>query len=431
MRSGKIRSKNSKSKSIVKFSIVVLIIAICAYIATCGLTLGRYEITNVMDEETGIKKGMDLAGGAMILFEADTDKEVSAAELDSAQAVIRTRLDSQGYYDAVATKQGDRRIRVEIPAVMDTQSAVDLLGSTAKLQFRDKDGTVVIEGKDVADAQAVYGQMNDQGAQGYYVALKLTGEGKNAFAEATDRIRTYSAGENYIAIYLDEEQVSAPQVSERIDSTDCQITGNFDADTANKLASQIKSGNLPFALKVVESRTIGAQLGEEALDKSILAGFIGLILVMIFMIALYRVCGVVASISLVAYITIVAGILGMFSLTLTLPGIAGIILTIGTAVDANVIIFERIKDELKLGKTLRASVDSGFKRAFTAIIDANITTLIAAVVLYYFGTGSIKGFAVTLFIGTVVSMFTAIIVTKFLLRQVITFGSKNPKLYSA
>ena len=431
MSSSNFKSKNSKSKSIIRFSIAFLIICICAYIATCGLTIGRYEITNVMDEETGIKKGMDLAGGAMILFEADTQKNVSEAELKSAQAVIRTRLDSQGYYDAVATTQGDRRVRVEIPAVMDTQSAVDLLGSTAKLEFKDKDGNIVIEGKDVADAQSVYGQMNDAGAQGYYVALKLTGEGKTKFAEATDRIRTYTNGDNYIAIYLDGEEISRPSVTEKIDSTDCQITGNFEAEDANNLASQIKSGNLPFALKVVESRTIGAQLGEEALSKSLIAGLIGLILVIIFMIALYRLCGVVASVALVAYVTIVASILGIFSITLTLPGIAGIILTIGTAVDANVIIFERIKDELRLGKTLRASVDSGFKRAFTSIIDANITTLIAAVVLYFFGTGSIKGFAVTLFIGTVVSMFTAIVITKFLLKQVIGFASKNPKLYSA
>lgn len=420
-----------KSKSIAKFSIVVLIIAICAYVAACGLTIGNYEIANVMDEESGIKKGMDLAGGAMILFEADTDADVTSAELDSAQSVIRTRLDSQGYFDATATKQGDRRVRVEIPAVMDTQSAVELLGSTAKLSFVDKDGNVVLEGGDVEDAQAVYGPMDNSGTQGYYVSLKLSGEGKDKFAEATDRVKDYTNNENYIAIFLDDALISQPRVAEKIDSTECTITGEFTAEEANTLASQIKSGQLPFSLKVVESRTIGAQLGEEALDKSLLAGLIGLILVMIFMLVFYRMCGLMANVALIAYITIVAMILGYFRLTLTLPGIAGIILTIGTAVDANVIIFERIKDELKLGKTLRASVDAGFKRAFTAIIDANITTLIAAVVLYFFGTGSIKGFAVTLFIGTVVSMFTAIVITRFLLKQLIGFNIKNPKLYSA
>ena len=421
-----------KSKSIAKFSIVVLIIAFCAYIAAFGLEIGNYKITNVMDSEHGIKKGMDLAGGAMILFEADTDGAVTSSDLDSVEAVLRNRLDSQGYFEATTSKQGDRRVRVEIPAVMDTQSAIELLGSTAKLQFRDKDGNVILEGgSDVKKASASYDTLDESGTKGYQVKLELTNSGKKKFAEATARVKDYSNGENYIAIYLDQTLVSQPSVSTVIDSTECRITGNFTAEEANTLASQIQSGQLPFALKVVESRTIGAQLGEEALSRSMKAGLIGIILVMLFMIVFYRMCGFIADISLVAYITIVAMILGYFRLNLTLPGIAGIILTIGTAVDANVIIFERIKDELRLGKTLRASVEAGFRRAFSAIIDANITTLIAAVVLYFFGTGSIKGFAVTLFIGTVVSMFTAITVTKFLLKQLIGFNIKNSKLYSA
>ena len=421
-----------KSKSIAKFSIVILIIAVCAYIASCGLTIGNYTITSVMDEEHGIKKGMDLAGGAMILFEADTDAAVSSADLDSVEAVLRNRLDAEGYFEATTSKQGDKRVRVEIPAVMDTQSAIDLLGSTAKLTFVDKDGTVVLEGgTGVKQATAAYDVIDDMGTKGYMVKLELTNEGRKAFAEATARVSSYTNGENYIAIFLDDTLISQPSVSQTIDDTSCIISGNFDAESANTLANQIQSGQLPFALKVVESRTIGAQLGEEALAKSMQAGLIGLILVMIFMLVFYRMCGLVADIALIGYITIVAMILGYFRLNLTLPGIAGIILTIGTAVDANVIIFERIKDELKLGKTLRASVDAGFRRAFTAIIDANITTIIAAVVLYFFGTGSIKGFAVTLFIGTVVSMFTAITVTSFLLKQLVGFNIKNSKLYSA
>ncbi len=422
-----------KSKSIAKFSIVVIVIAVLAYIAAFGITIGDYTITNVMDEENGIRKGMDLAGGASILFEADVaeGEEVTENDIAAAEAVLRNRLDSQGYFEATTARQGDRRVRVEIPAVMDTQAAIDLLGSTAKLAFRDKDGNEVLTGgEDVKSATAAYDAVNS-GAKEHIVRLELTSEGQEKFAEATARVKDYPAGENYIEIFLDDVSISRPTVSTVIDSPECYISGDFDAESAKTLASQIQSGQLPFALKVVESRTVGAQLGEEALSKSVQAGFIGLILVMVFMLVFYRLCGLIADIALVGYITIVALILGFFKINLTLPGIAGIILTIGTAVDANVIIFERVKDELRLGKTLRASVDAGFKRAFTAILDANVTTMIAAAVLYFFGTGSIKGFAVTLFIGTLVSMFTAIVVTKFLLKQLIGFNIKNTKLYSA
>lgn len=420
-----------KSKSIVKFTIVVLVIALFAYVAAFGLDIGDYHIASVTDEEHGIKKGMDLAGGATILFEADTDS-VADGDMAAVVQVLRTRLDAAGQFEATVAQQGEKRVRVEIPAVMDTQEAVELLGTTAKLEFRDKDGQVVLKGEQVKKAQAVYDTLNSSGQKGYQVSLELTSEGRKAFAEATERVATYSAESgNFIAIYLDENVVSSPRVDEKIDSETCVITGDFTAEDAKTLASQIQSGKLPFSIKVVESRTIGASLGEGALEKSVQAGLIGLILVMLFMLVFYRMCGLMANVALVAYLTIVAMILGYFRITLTLPGIAGIILTIGTAVDANVIIFERIKDELRLGKTLRASVDAGFKRAFTAILDGNVTTLIAAVVLYFFGTGTIRGFAVTLFIGTLVSLFTAVVVTKFLLKQLIGFNIKNPKLYSA
>lgn len=420
-----------KSKSIVKFTIVVLVIALFAYVAAFGLDIGDYHIASVTDEEHGIKKGMDLAGGATILFEADTDS-VADGDMAAVVQVLRTRLDAAGQFEATVAQQGEKRVRVEIPAVMDTQEAVELLGTTAKLEFRDKDGQVVLKGEQVKKAQAVYDTLNSSGQKGYQVSLELTSEGRKAFAEATERVATYSAESgNFIAIYLDENVVSSPRVDEKIDSETCVITGDFTAEDAKTLASQIQSGKLPFSIKVVESRTIGASLGEGALEKSVQAGLIGLILVMLFMLVFYRMCGLMANVALVAYVTIVAMILGYFRITLTLPGIAGIILTIGTAVDANVIIFERIKDELRLGKTLRASVDAGFKRAFTAILDGNVTTLIAAVVLYFFGTGTIRGFAVTLFIGTLVSLFTAVVVTKFLLKQLIGFNIKNPKLYSA
>lgn len=420
-----------KSKSIAKFTIAVLVIAILAYIAACGLTIGNFQIPRALDPENGIKRGLDLAGGSVIVFEADTEAAVSEDDMAAVRAVLRNRLDTQGYYEATVSQQGDKRVRVEIPSITNPEEAVALLGATAKLTFRDKDNNIVLEGgTDVKSAKAAYEAMDASGTKGYLVQLELTSEGRKKFADATEKISGYADGENYIAIYLDEAGISAPSVSEKIDSEQCVITGNFTSDEAKTLAGQIQSGQLPFALKDVELRSVGPQLGEKALENSLLAGAIGLLLVALFMIIIYRMCGFISSIALVGYVAIVAIILAVFRINLTLPGIAGIILTIGTAVDANVIIFERIKEELTNGKTIRASVDAGFKRAFSAIVDSNITTMIAAAVLYVFGTGTIKGFAITLFIGTLVSMFTAITVTKFLLRQMIGFNFKNPKLYS-
>lgn len=421
-----------KSKSIIKFALAVLIIAILAYIAACGLTIGNFSIPKALDAEKGIKRGLDLAGGSVIVFEADTTESVSSENMEAVQQVLRNRLDTNGYFEATVSQQGDNRVRVEIPSVTDPEEAVEILGATAQLTFRDYEGNVVLTGgEDVIGAKAVYEQIDTNGTKGYLVQLKLSKNGQKKFAEATEKIAPLTDGNNFIAIYLDETQISSPSVSEKIDSETCVITGDFTQEQAKQLAGQIQSGQLPFGLKDVELRSVGPQLGEKALENSLLAGAIGLILVMLFMLIFYRMCGLMADVALIGYVAVVAIILAVFRINLTLPGIAGVILTIGTAVDANVIIFERIKEELGLGKTLRAAVEAGFKRAFSAIIDSNITTLIAAVVLYYFGTGTIKGFAMTLFIGTVVSMFSAIFVTKFLLKQLIGFNIKNSKLYSA
>lgn len=420
------------SKCIAKFTIVLIIILALAYIAAFGVTVAGYSISPVLDKENGIKRGLDLAGGSIIVFEADTNDQVTEDDLNAVQAVLRNRLDSQGYYEATVSRQNNKRVRVEIPSVLDTEEAVSVLGATAKLTFTDKDGNVILEGgSDVKSATAAYEAVDSTGKKGNVVKLILTDSGREKFAEATAKVSTYADGENYISIKLDEDVISSPRVSETINSNDCVITGDFDSESAKALAGQIQSGQLPFSLKVAELRSVGAQLGEKALSNSIFAGAIGLAIVILFMIIMYRLCGFIAGIALVGYVAIVALILGLIKVNLTLPGIAGIILTIGTAVDANVVIFERVKEELHNGKTIRAAVDAGFKRAFTAILDANVTTIIAAVVLYCFGTGTIKGFAVTLFIGTVVSMFTAIFVTRFLLRQLMGFNVKNPKLYCA
>ncbi|MBR3934387.1 MAG: protein translocase subunit SecD [Clostridia bacterium] len=421
-----------KAKSIIKFAAVCIVIAIIAYVAAFGVSFMGKTISPSFDEDFGIEKGFDLAGGSVIVFEPkDVDlKKVTDSQLDAASAALRLRLDSNGLNDATVSVQSNddvKRLRVEIPALTDPNEAISYLGAMASLVFKDSNGTEIISGKHVKDASGMINQESGKPV----VQLTLTGEGRELFAEATTRIKDLADGNNYIAIYVDETEISRPSVSVGINSETCIIEGEFTADAANQLANQIKSGTLPFALEPISQNSVGAQLGDDALAKSLMAGGIGLALVILFMIIFYRLCGLVASISLVGYLSIVLLILNGMDIQLTLPGIAGIILTIGTAVDANVIIFERVKEELRKGNMIRTAVDSGFKRAFSSIIDSNITTLIAAVVLWWLGSGTIVGFAKTLFIGTLVSMFTAVFVTRFLLRQVCIFGGKNPKLYSA
>lgn len=418
------------SKSIGKFAIVIVIIALLAYVATCGLQIGSIKIHNVLDKEHGIKRGIDLAGGSELVFEPGDDaKKVTDADLDAASEVLRTRLSAQGYTEAIVARHGEGRIKVEIPGE-DIQNAEALLGQTAKLTFVDHENKVILDGENVKEAKAEFAPVAS-GKSEYIVSLKFDKKGAEKFAEATERISKLGEGQNIISIVLDNAIVSSPRVENAIPDGECYIHGDFTSESAKTLASQIQGGKLPFSLKLAESRTIGATLGEKALDNSLTAALIGMILVMIFMIILYRMCGFISAISLVGYISIVSIILGALRINLTLPGIAGVILTIGTAVDANVIIFERIKEELSNGKTIRAAVDAGFHRAFSAILDSNITTVIAAGVLYFFGTGTIQSFAITLFVGTVVSMFTAITLTRFLLRQLMGFNLKNPKLYCA
>ena len=414
-----------KAKSITKFAAVCVIIAILAYVAAFGVEIMGKYIPASFDEEFGIKKGFDLAGGSVIVFEPEVEDlgTVTEEQIAAAVAALRLRLDSNGLNEATVSEQvseDQKRLRVEIPAVTDPNEAIEYLGAMASLSFRDPQGNEVINGTHVKEAAPV----TQDGK--IMVQLQFTGEGQSLFAEATGNL----VGQQ-LSIYVDNVLISSPNVNEAINSETCVIEGDFDAETAKQLANQIKSGTRPFALEPISQNSVGAQLGDDALNKSLIAGGIGLLLVMLYMIIMYRMCGLVADIALIGYVAIVALVINGFGIQLTLPGIAGIILTIGTAVDANVIIFERVKEEIKSGKTLRASVDAGFNRAFSAIIDANITTIIAAVVLWYFGSGTIIGFAKTLFIGTLVSMFTAIFVTRFLLRQLVGFGAKNPKLYSA
>ncbi|MBE7033277.1 MAG: protein translocase subunit SecD [Ruminococcaceae bacterium] len=427
-----------KAKNVISFLLVVVLIAAFAYIAADDVKIGKFHVPSTFDKEKGIRQGLDLVGGSVIVFEPDVDdlSEVSSSQMDAAEEVIRRRLDIMGHTEATVSRQGDTGIRIEIPNVDNPQEAVKVIGSTAKLEFLDADGNLVMDARgNVESAKAQYGQISEYGSNEHYVQITFTSAGREKFSQATAAAVNAGAGKNIISIALDGEIQMSPTVKDVINEDTCILSGGYSQKEAKDVAALITSGQLPFSLKEIEVRSIGPTLGEKALNTSLTAALIGIILVMLFMIAIYRLPGLVASVSLVAYVSVVTLVLAGFFVdewrvvTLTLPGIAGVILSIGMAVDANVVIFERIKDELRAGKSVGASVNSGFKRALTAIIDSNITTVIAAAVLYYFGTGPIKSFAMTLFIGIVISMLTAVTLTKFLLKQIVGFGIKNPALY--
>ncbi len=416
-----------KAKSIVKLILALVVIAALVVVTFTGVTIGSYQMLPITEN---VKLGLDIAGGSYVEYQAiEGDKnlsDISTNDIDTTVAILRQRATSQGYTEAVVTYMNNGRFRVELPDVKDPNEASQLLGKVAKLTFTEPDGTVVVEGTDIKNATYQYGQATDEGYQ-HFVSLELTSEGAKKFADATARLIGQA-----ISINLDETVVAAPTVQTEITDGNAVITmGNTEeAETeARNIASLIRSGQLPFALEEVGLSTVSATLGQNSFANALLAGIISVIIIAIFMIVLYRLLGLVASLALLIYAVITIFILGLFQVNLTLPGIAGIVLSLGMAVDANVIVFERIKEEMKNGKTLRASVDAGFHRAVTAIVDANVTTLISAVVLWWLGSGTVKGFAITLFIGVVVSMFTAIFATKFLLNQLIEFNVKNRKLY--
>ncbi len=420
-------------KSIAKLLIVLLLIAAVVFAAFGSYTIFGVTQKGAFEGDISIKQGLDLVGGSVITFEAEADS-VTADQMATVISVMRKRLDSAGYTEAVVSTQGEKRVRIEIPAVSDPDEAIELLGQTAQLQFVDADGNVVLNGSDVKSAKKMYGQLSQTSNAENYVELVLNESGIPKFTEATKKAASAEDGKNFIAIMLDETVVSSPSVSPEyastgINSESAVISGDFTAESAAELANLISAGQLPFNLTVVEQSSIGATLGSKALDVSILAAAIGILIILLFMLVMYRIPGLAADIALVAYVGLFVLIMQLCGVNLTLAGIAGVILTIGMAVDANVIIFERIKEEIKAGKTVKAAVGAGFKRAFTAIIDSNVTTLIAAVVLFIVGVGSVKGFAITLGLGIIISMFTAIFVTRFLLAQFANIFSKNPKLY--
>lgn len=406
-----------KTKSAVRLIVVIVLIAAFGALAICGLTIGAFEIKPVAE---GISQGLDLRGGVSAVYEAKDEGQADFASLLSGtMEVLRNRLTSQGYTEATVTQQGTNRIRIEIPDVNDPNEILNIIGQPAKLEFVDEAGSVIMDGSCVKKAAA--GTL--EGA--YVVQFELNDEGTTKFAKAT--------AENIgkiIYIMLDGAVISNPTVNTAIPGGSGYIEGQFDYEYANQLAMLIQSGALPLDIEQLEVRTISATLGEDALKTSVTASIIGVALVLLFMLIMYRMPGIVADLALLIYILIDLFLLAIIpGVQLTLPGIAGIVLSIGMAVDANCIIFERIKEELRAGKTTRAAVESGFKRAFSAILDSNITTIIAGVVLMIFGAGSIKGFAITLTIGVVVSMFTAIVITRFLMRTFVGLNITKRSLY--
>lgn len=358
--------------------------------------------------ERYLQKGLDLEGGVYVLLEAKTteDTEEDYDAIQRAMTIIRSRIDELGVTEPVLQREGERRIRIELPGIEDQAQAMEIIGRTAQLTFVSPEGEVLLTGANLSEAYFTRGQYNEP-----IVALEFDEEGTEKFAQATEKYLN-----DRIFIFLDEEPVSAPTVQNVIADGKAIITGIPTAEEASNIALLLRSGALPVELEELETRSVGPLLGENALKLSFSAGVAGLLMVILYMLFFYRFAGLISVISLMVYVALVFAILFWFKATLTLPGIAGLILSIGMAVDANIIIFERIKEELHKGRTTLTAINAGFERALSAILDANITTIIAGAVLFIVASGSIRGFAIVLLIGIVVSLFTAFFLTRFLLR---------------
>lgn len=404
-----------KSKAAVILAVILAAFVGLAYYASIILS------STGIGEDMSIPLGLDLSGGVSITYQV-VDENPSAEDMSDTIYKLQKRVDSYST-EASVYQVGDDRITVEIPGVQDANQILEDLGNPGSLEFQMPDGTVFMTGDMVADAQAAT-QTDTYGNKEYVVALKLTDEGAKIFGEVTSE----NIGKNLPIIY-DGETISYPRVQTAITGGEAQITGMADFEEAETLATQIRIGSLSLQLSELESSVVGAQLGSQAIASSLKAGAIGLAIVMVFMIVMYAVPGIAASLALAIYTTLVIATLYLFDITLTLPGIAGIILGIGMAVDANVIVFARIREEIATGKSVQTSMKIGFQKAMSAILDGNITTLIASVVLMALGSGTVKGFAYTLMIGIILSLFTAMVVTRYILYSLYALGLKSEKLY--
>lgn len=399
--------KSSKGKGLIGLLILLIAVGLFGFLG--------YD---TMDD---IKLGLDLAGGVSITYQA-VEEDPGQEEMSDTIYKLQQRVQNYST-EAEVYQEGNNRINIDIPGVSDANAILEELGKPGSLIFADENGQVLLTGDQVASAKA---GVIDQGggAKGYIVSLTFTEEGSKAFADAT----AANVGKR-IAIIYDGQIYSNPVVREAISGGQCQIDGMADYEEANDLAATIRIGSLSLELEELRSNVVGAKLGQEAISTSLKAGAVGFGIVVVFMIAAYLIPGVAASIALALYVGLIVILLSAFEVTLTLPGIAGIILSVGMAVDANVIIFTRIKEELGVGKTVHSAIKTGFNKALSAIVDGNITTLIAAAVLYFRGSGTVKGFATTLAIGIVLSMFTALFVTRGALMALYYLGFDQAKFY--
>ena len=409
-----------KKKSVIALCVVVVLIILFGTLAFKGIPLGDYDWKPIKD---AVSLGLDLRGGVYAVYQGDTSAEDFDAQMDATVTIMINRLTAQGYTEATVTRQGDDRIRIEIPDVEDPNEILTIVGTPAHLTFVDPNGEIVLEGSSVKSAFGAYDQSNGNEP---VIRFELDDEGTKAFAAATEEFLN-----QVITIKLDETTLTAPTVQSVITEGTGIINGFSSIEDAVTIANLIMSGALPLDITLIESSAVSATLGVDAMSTSLTAGIIGIILIMLFMIVMYRIPGVVADLALMIYMLIVAFALAIVpGVQLTLPGIAGILLGVGMAVDGNVIIFERFREELKTGRSVNVAAQRGYKNALSSIIDSNVTTIIAALVLVRFGTGSIKGFAMTLLIGVIASMISSVFITRFLLNQTVNLGIKGDKLWS-
>ena len=421
----------NKKKGILHLFVILAVIGLCAYTTLVGFTKAH------RGSARNIKLGLDLAGGVSITYDVVGDKP-TAEELADTVTMMQKRADVHSTESSVVTDEKGR-IEIDIPGVSNAEEVLADLGKEGSLDFvaqddltYDDDGKpvyskVILTGKDIKEAEAGTRQDETTKNKEHVVSLKLKSKGTKKFAKATEEA---APSHKVIHIVYDGKVLSSPSVNSAITNGEAEISGGFETfDEASELASYIRIGALPVELKAVQSQVVGAQLGQDAIRTSLIAGAIGFALVILFMIIFYRLPGVAASLALVFYLVVMLVALNGLDITLTLPGVAGIILNIGMAVDANVIIFTRIKEELATGKSVKQSIKLGFDKALSAIIDGNVTTLIAAAVLYAKGSGTVKGFATTLAIGIILSMFTALFITKVILNAMYVLGVDDVKYF--
>ena len=433
MKSNNRKRGNGKTRSLVALSIVLVLTLVIGMVAVSGLSLdarGLYRIkswmptTDAANWPAALSLGLDLRGGVYVEYSAEKPEDTTAnfdTLIEGTIGVIQQRLSDKGFAESTVQRIGGEGIRVEIPDVTDPSAVLDLIGSPAQMEFRGPNGVAFMTGDMVQTATAAYQEGE------YVVAFQLNDEGAKIFAEKTAEYLNQN-----IAIYLDGVQLIDATVQTVITGGAGVINGMGGEERAKTVAAKIQSGALPLVLTQQKVDTVSATLGDDALSTSVTAAIIGILLVMVIMIVRYRLNGVVAAWALVIYIITLFLLIAVIpGIQLTLPGLAGIVLGIGMAVDANVIIYERFNEEVRGGKSLKASVRAGFKNAMSAILDANVTTLIAAIVLLWYGTGSIQGFAKTLLLGVVTSMFTAVVVTRFLMKNIVNLGKLDAKLFTS